>query len=43
VTVDAFGLAWLPRWHVTADDNGQSRQIDLDAYEFSALMNRVTE
>ncbi|MGH2593260.1 MAG: helicase HerA domain-containing protein [Anaerolineae bacterium] len=36
VSVDAFGLAWLPRWHVTVDGDGQRRQIELEAYEVIA-------
>ena len=34
VSIDAFGLAWLPRWRVTVDRDGEKRQIDLEAYEF---------
>ncbi len=34
VSVDTFGLAWLPRWRVTVDVDGQKRQIELEAYEF---------
>jgi len=34
ITVDAFGLAWLPRWRVTVNQDGQERQIELDAYAF---------
>jgi hypothetical protein len=33
VSVDVFGLAWLPRWQVTIDEDGQRRQIKLAAYE----------
>ena len=33
VSVDAFGLAWLPRWRVTLDVDGQKRQVELDAYD----------
>ena len=33
VSVDVFGLAWLPRWRVTLDVDGQKRQVELDAYD----------
>jgi prefoldin subunit 5 len=33
VSVDAFGLAWIPSWRVTLDVDGQKRQIELDAYD----------
>jgi len=36
ISVDAFGLAWLPRWHVTVDADGQKRQVELEAYEATA-------
>src|SRR4030065_2673891 len=32
VSIDAFGLAWLPRWQVTVDQGGQKRTIELEAY-----------
>ena len=33
VDVEAFGLAWVPRWHVSVDADGQKRQVELPAYE----------
>ncbi|HLF25488.1 MAG TPA: DUF87 domain-containing protein [Anaerolineae bacterium] len=33
VRVDAFGLAWLPRWRVTVDRDGRAQSIELEAYE----------
>ncbi len=42
VSVDAFGLAWLPRWHVTVDQDGQQRHIELEAYEFGTRINADT-
>jgi hypothetical protein len=38
VSVDVFGLAWLPRWQVTVDLDGQRRQIELEAYESGSQM-----
>jgi hypothetical protein len=32
VHVDEFGLAWIPRWTITGEANGQRRQLELDAY-----------
>jgi hypothetical protein len=41
VSVDTFGLAWLPTWRirVTVDPEGQKRQIELEAYEFGTQIN----
>ena len=33
VTVDAFGLAWVPRWRVTCEDKGVARQLFLPAHD----------
>lgn len=33
ITVDAFGLAWVPRWRVTYEDKGVTRQLFLPAYD----------
>ena len=32
ITVDAFGLAWVPHWQVTCEDKGVTRQLSLPAY-----------
>lgn len=37
VDVAAFGLAWLPRWQVTVDENGRRRELQLEAYDVGAL------
>ncbi|HJW84424.1 MAG TPA: hypothetical protein VJ754_08970 [Anaerolineae bacterium] len=37
VSIDAFGLAWLPRWQVTVDQGGQKRTIELEAYSSTGL------
>jgi vacuolar-type H+-ATPase subunit I/STV1 len=33
ITVDAFGLTWVPRWQVTYEDEGVTRQLSLPAYD----------
>lgn len=32
ITVDAFGLAWVPHWQVTYEDKGVMHQLSLPAY-----------
>jgi len=32
ITVDAFGLAWVPYWQVTCEDKGVTCQLSLPAY-----------
>ncbi len=32
ITVDAFGLAWVPYWRVTYEEEGAPRQLSLPAY-----------
>jgi hypothetical protein len=39
VSVDAFGLAWLPRWQVAIEVDGQKQQIELEAYEVGTPIN----
>jgi hypothetical protein len=33
ITVDAFGLTWVPHWQVTYEDEGVTRQLSLPAYD----------
>ena len=33
ITVEAFALAWVPRWRVTYEDKGVTRQLFLPAYD----------
>jgi hypothetical protein len=33
VFVEAFGVIWMPYWHVLFDDRGIERQMSLDAFE----------
>ena len=33
ISVEAFGLAWVPHWRVTYEDQGVTRQLSLPAYE----------
>jgi len=33
ITVDAFGLAWVPRWRVAHEDKGVTRELLLPAYD----------
>ncbi len=32
ISVEAFGLAWVPHWQVTYEDEGVTRQLSLPAY-----------
>jgi len=33
ISIEAFGLAWLPRWRVTYEDKGVTQQLSLPAYD----------
>jgi hypothetical protein len=33
ISIEAFGLAWVPHWQITYEDKGVTRQISLPAYE----------
>jgi hypothetical protein len=33
ISVDAFGLAWVPFWHVVGQVNGATQELRLRAYD----------
>jgi hypothetical protein len=33
ISIEAFGLAWVPRWQVTYEDKGLTQQLSLTAYD----------
>ncbi|MFB0538099.1 MAG: hypothetical protein ACETWR_24315 [Anaerolineae bacterium] len=33
ISIEALGLAWVPRWRVTYEDKGATRQLSLSAYD----------
>jgi hypothetical protein len=33
ISIEAFGLAWVPHWQVTYEDKGVTQQLSLTAYD----------